>query len=486
MQKKKKTEKLLLQVSLIILVVFIAAVLFTAVSDYFITREAFLSSKNEMIDRDLFRLRDYYFNVPSLSWLFKFMEQHPEYEIDREATEEEIERMDGDEFWEDYNAYFEEHTFRPETADLTTQMLIENDALHIMAHGLVSGTEWNYDRLCLLDVLNENESYLLLEADRDSAEARRGGVISYPASRHPVVSTVLFAETADPQKTLYEVYRDPDSGRDYYIGYLPLTDNGKIAGLLSLWYDWSDFNKSLLQHSVSSIITGVLVLFVLNGLLVLFLYRKAIHPLAKVEDAVLNYRKDKDSRAVIRQMDSIGVRNEIGVLADSFSALATEIDRYTDEILTLNEEKTRISTELKVATQIQADMLPRIFPAFPDRKEFDIYATMDPAKEVGGDFYDFFLIDEDHLGLVMADVSGKGVPAALFMVIAKTLIKNRAQLGGTPAEILQYVNGQLCEGNESELFVTVWFAILELSTGTGMVANAGHEHPALRRKGGQY
>lgn len=144
-------------------------------------------------------------------------------------------------------------------------------------------------------------------------------------------------------------------------------------------------------------------------------------------------------------------------------------------------------TELNMATDIQANMLPRIFPPFPEREEFDLYASMTPAKEVGGDFYDFFLIDDDHLGLVMADVSGKGVPAALFMVIAKTLIKNQAQsCDYSPAKVLTRVNEQLCEGNEAELFVTVWLAILEISTGKGMAANAGHEHPALRRADGKY
>lgn len=149
-------------------------------------------------------------------------------------------------------------------------------------------------------------------------------------------------------------------------------------------------------------------------------------------------------------------------------------------------EKERIGAELNVAAQIQADMLPGIFPPFPNRKEFDIYAAMTPAKEVGGDFYDFFLVDEDHLALVMADVSGKGVPAALFMVIAKTLIKNRVQMGDTPAQALANVNEQLCEGNEAELFVTVWLAVIELSTGKGTAANAGHEHPALGRAGGGF
>ena len=111
---------------------------------------------------------------------------------------------------------------------------------------------------------------------------------------------------------------------------------------------------------------------------------------------------------------------------------------------------------------------------------------MDPAKEVGGDFYDFFLVDDDHLCMVMADVSGKGVPAALFMVIAKTLIKNQALLGRDPSEILYNVNNQLCDGNEVEMFVTVWLAVVELSTGKGKAANAGHEHPCLCRKGGKY
>jgi len=131
--------------------------------------------------------------------------------------------------------------------------------------------------------------------------------------------------------------------------------------------------------------------------------------------------------------------------------MADEIKDYMVNLETVMAEKERIGAELNVATQIQADMLPRLFPPFPDRHEFEIYASMTPAKEVGGDFYDFFFVDHDHLALVCADVSGKGVPAALFMVIAKTLIKNRAQLGGSPSEVLAYANEQLCEGNDAEL-----------------------------------
>ena len=170
-------------------------------------------------------------------------------------------------------------------------------------------------------------------------------------------------------------------------------------------------------------------------------------------------------------------------LADSFSALSTEIDKYTGEILQLGKEKERIATELALASSIQEGALPNKFPAFPDRREFDLYASMTPAKEVGGDFYDFFMIDEDHLALVIADVSGKGVPAALFMMSSKILINDHAMMGGTPAEILERVNRQVCAGNHAHMFVTVWLGILEISTGRLITASAGHEYPMVNLHG---
>lgn len=165
---------------------------------------------------------------------------------------------------------------------------------------------------------------------------------------------------------------------------------------------------------------------------------------------------------------------------------AEERQRIEAEKHRFEVEHERIATELNLATNIQAHMLPCIFPPFPDRKEFDLYASMDPAKEVGGDFYDFFFIDDDHLALEIADVSGKGVPAALFMMASKSLLQTRAKMGGTPADILAFVNNQLCSNNEAGMFVTVWLGILEISTGKLIAANAGHEFPTIRRGGGAY
>ncbi len=173
---------------------------------------------------------------------------------------------------------------------------------------------------------------------------------------------------------------------------------------------------------------------------------------------------------------------------DSFSFLNAARDKKEagDEvrgIVSMISELDRLDKELKFAADIQINMLPTNFPAFPDRTEFDLFASMTPAKEVGGDFYDFFLIDNDHLGLVIADVSGKGIPAALFMTVSKTLIKNQLMSGSDPATALERVNLQLCERNSSMMFVTVWLAVLEISTGRGMACNAGHENPGLLRAG---
>ena len=172
------------------------------------------------------------------------------------------------------------------------------------------------------------------------------------------------------------------------------------------------------------------------------------------------------------------------------SVISCNIARRGREMVVTQHEKdvksARIESELNLASNIQADMLPNIYPAFPDRSEFDIYATMDPAKEVGGDFYDYFLIDHDHLCMVMADVSGKGVPAALFMMASKIILANNAMMGKSPAQILADTNAAICSNNREEMFVTVWLGILEISTGKLTAANAGHEYPVVKHADGRF
>ena len=181
-----------------------------------------------------------------------------------------------------------------------------------------------------------------------------------------------------------------------------------------------------------------------------------------------------------------GDSTEVGDLARSYISMVKDLEIYIANLQTVTAEKERINAELTLASSIQAHMLPCIFPPFPEHDEFEIYATMTPAKEVGGDFYDFYMIDDKHLAVVIADVSGKGVPAALFMVIAKTLIKNQAQMGQEVNDVFTVVNQLLCEGNDAGLFVTAWMGILDLTSGLLTFANAGHNPPLLKQKDGNF
>lgn len=250
--------------------------------------------------------------------------------------------------------------------------------------------------------------------------------------------------------------------------------------------------RILIWNQIYTNVAVTLNVFIVAEIIFLTKMEKQVTiPIQKLSLAAEEYVQ-KDSTAIDTEKFAsrcepyVSSENEIGHLAGSYVHMAQNLQVYMEHLTAVTAEKERISAELDVAARIQKDMLPSVFPPFPDRKEFDIFASMTPAREVGGDFYDFFLIDENHIALVMADVSGKGIPAALFMVNARTLIRNYAMEGQSPSEILSSVNEQLCENNREELFVTVWLAVIDLRNGEGIAANAGHEHPALCHSGGEY
>ncbi|MBQ6928394.1 MAG: SpoIIE family protein phosphatase [Oscillospiraceae bacterium] len=291
------------------------------------------------------------------------------------------------------------------------------------------------------------------------------------------------------------------NGEGYYMAGSPITSvNWAVVGVVSreamdqptamLESQYDNIQEAALNRFQSGlgraklmIIVLILIVFAIGASAALFVSKRIVKPLEAITRRVSSLGGD-DLQFFVEKEFRTG--DEIEVLAESFANLSAKTLRYVAEVKRVTAEKERIGAELQMATEIQASQLPRLFPPFPTRTEFDIFASMDPAKEVGGDFYDFYLVDDDHIALVMADVSGKGVPAALFMMVSRVLIKSRLQSGETPSEALKNVNNQLCEGNNAGFFVTVWLAVLEISTGKGIAANAGHEHPALRRANGPY
>ena len=233
-------------------------------------------------------------------------------------------------------------------------------------------------------------------------------------------------------------------------------------------------------------IAGSAVLLMLLSAIIsaIYLRKQIIRPIHKV------IREAKRFAAENKPGEKLGADisyiEDISVLATSIDKMEEEMLQYIDHLTVATAEKERIGTELTLATAIQANSLPNTFPAFPDRTDFDIYASMTPAKEVGGDFYDFFLVDDDHLALVIADVSGKGIPASLFMMVTKILVSEISNFDVSPAEVLRLVNERICKHNPEDMFVTAWLGFLELSTGKLICANAGHEDPAVMRKDGDF
>lgn len=211
--------------------------------------------------------------------------------------------------------------------------------------------------------------------------------------------------------------------------------------------------------------------------------KRILSPIEKLEASAEAFIASSHTAEEPSKIEIVGTginsKDEMENLSQAFFVMAQDIKRYMTEMIEKTREKERIASELSVATRIQASMLPSIFPKYANRPEFDIYASMEPAKEVGGDFYDFFMVDETHLALVAADVSGKGVPASLFMVIGKTLLKDYTGFGYSLGDVFTKVNQLLCESNKEDLFITAFEGVLDLTTGVLEFANAGHELPII-------
>ncbi|MFH1136795.1 MAG: SpoIIE family protein phosphatase [Pseudomonadota bacterium] len=313
--------------------------------------------------------------------------------------------------------------------------------------------------------------------------SQKGAIVSHPDNSQIMKTSLpeLAEQSRDP--TLVSLARKMMRGESgvvrlntffgagpVYLAYTRIPSTGwSLAVLFSeknLLTDLHQLNKKLLV--LASV--GLVMLF----LVILLISRSITRPLrlmAQAAGRAAGGDLDVDLSQLIRG-------DEVGRLAESFDRMAKDLKQYILDLTRTTAIKERIESELNIASQIQKSMLPCIFPPFPTLEDFELFAVMEPAREVGGDFYDFFLIDDDHLALVMADVSGKGVPAALFMMISRTLIKTIANQGKPPDRVLSEVNNLLCQGNDASMFVTVFLAYYEISTGELVFANGGH-NPAV-------
>ncbi len=343
-------------------------------------------------------------------------------------------------------------------------------------------SEGDLDRLYVF-VPTENECVTLWSTD--SSESNALGVRQPLEGEFKEIAMNAFSGNSDNVGNNVH-FSDRNSNKLVVTSFAPILDkSGKPVALVAAEFKGESIFIKIIEFNLATL--GIVL--VSSIIPIIIFYRKTkkgvLMPIKQLNSAAKQMVGDLESEKVISP--DIHTGDEIEELSDSFEQMNVELRDYIRQLRLATAEKERIGAELNMAKDIQEAQLPNTFPAFPDRKEFDIYASMTPAKEVGGDFFDFFFVDDDHLAMVIADVSGKGIPASLFMMISKILIKNRLKAGDSPSAALERVNNQLIENNiKPKQFVTVWLAVLELSTGKGKAANAGHEHPVLKRADSAY
>ena len=489
--KARATRSLLKQVALVFVISTLAAGLVT----YFFQRgttermvrrqiEEIAASVGQEVEHSL---REY----PAWDWLIRFWQEHDselsiEYDADfsggrRTARKEQTLR--------NHQPYFQVSYANGGAAEL----LPEEDQ-RLFAEIVYS---WVLDRLneikltyridYLFVILTDpgyQEQYFLLSA-ADAGEVRG----TEYEQVYPLGTVVSVADNEHQREAMRAAERGSVllfAGKyaDYYDYICDIHGQRLMVGLT---YNMSDIIESINERTVQSTGTAVVFQLVLSAVLMAMTTVFFLRPFRSVQQNIRLYTESKNSGDVERNLKRLAEgKTEISLLSRDVIGMTREIDEHVRRIEAITADRERLGAELELASRIQANSLPTDFPPFPERSEFDIYAFMDPAKEVGGDFYDFFFLDEDHLALVIADVSGKGVPAALFMMVSMILIHTSAGGRLSPAEILESVNDQICGNNPEEMFVTVWMGILEVSSGRLTAANAGHEYPAHRRADGHF
>ena len=289
------------------------------------------------------------------------------------------------------------------------------------------------------------------------------------------------------KKVLYgTIYRlNPGKGLHPHITTIvPVLDStDEVAALLCVQRPINELAAVVRVFVIRTGIFALLLAFFASQLAAYFSRKWIISPIRKISGEATRFAKENTKG---EELGDVSRFSEIYNLSRAIDKMETDMENYVQNLTAVTAERERIGTELSFARKIQHDALPHTYPAFPGRSEFDIYASMTPAKEVGGDFYNFDLIDEDHLAMWIGDVSDKGVPAALFMMAINIVIENRVIMGGSPAEIMAYVNNNVCAHSKTDMFVTIWLGILEISTGRIICCNAGHEDPAVYKKGSAF
>jgi len=489
----KRNKKLLIHVGLIIAITFSLVIGISAFIQIKGSTRTYLEAKEEFMLPLTKKMKEVYEQLGDPEWFFDYWIKNPQISS--------LTLLEDDEYYQEMVKSFPIEdvsavswpTYDPKKLNSYTKREQGLLAIYLynelITYQLVSIFQQETERGILIDLSEKNRGKVILdtigvwESLEDDPDLLNADFQLGEDYSELLDSLSCLNKVCSTRKTMFERYDSPKDGNYYYLCVSPVVSDGEVKAVYILSHDWSDFHSNLITKLILIVGFSAMFLVLASVVLLYFINRSAIRPLARVQRGVREYMQNKDSDSIVEQMNTIKQRNEFGALADDVSQMVTEIDRYTSEIEGLTAERERVATELALASDIQAGFLPG---EFPDQKDYELFASMTPAKEVGGDLYDFFDIDETHVGLVIGDVSGKGVPASLFMMVAKLLIQEYAKMETSPAVVLTKANQTLCQNNKNDMFVTAWFGILDRTTGRIVAASAGHEYPILRNPDGDF
>ena len=291
----------------------------------------------------------------------------------------------------------------------------------------------------------------------------------------------LYAQEV-PYATIFRT-NPQDGSHPHITTMVPVKNiNGDVTGIMCVQRPMREMADAIWPYFMNIALASFFMVLFSCFLIVVYLNKQFVEPVRKVSEEATRFASES---TLAEPLGKISRFEELSSLAYSIDKMERDTLDYIDNLTRFTAEKERLNTELTFARQIQEESLPNDFPVFTDRQDFDLYASMTPAKAIGGDFYNFDLIDDDHLAVVIGDVSGKGIPASLFMMVSNIIISGRTRMGGSPAEIMTFTNNNICDHNEAGMFVTLWLGIIELSTGSVTAVNAGHCDAAVCRSDGR-
>ena len=488
-------KKLLVQVAVVISVMLVLVLVIFMFVVFANTASTYFAAKNETVDRDVGVIYHNFDTIKFKGAAFDYLlDRVGNINIDEIYSEimevqntkyqniKELAFKDNDEV---FNALTDTEKEFNSVMCYTVLLSVLNSRMNV----------YDYEDVYVLAVDDNGNSNVVMEGSRTTGDVSEDEVMKFFGSEPEIdmthsreVEKICHKKISETRFEILYFYSPEDEDNSsqlnsYYAGYKLLTSTGKRDYILCAFHNNSALFRTLNGLMLPMLVVSAVLIILTDINLILFLRRKVTRPLSLIQKNVREYTSTKDTGHIVNEMSGIMTGNEFSILARDIEYMAEEMERYNEENSKLAAERERTATELETAAKIQMSQLPREFPEY---KEFEIYASMTPAKEVGGDFYDFFMIDKETLGLVIADVSGKGVPAALFMMYAKNLINNYSIIGGSPAKIIKAVNNRICRDDTNDMFVTVWLGILNINTGKMTCCNAGHEYPAIKRAGGKF